>query len=139
MQNIELVDPKFQTAVEAAAQNSLFYVIVDTDATAAELMKRLERDRLGRVTFLLLNQLNMPHVRYPDSPDIYPLMKACLKYDPRLKKAIQHVFGKKLLANSAEVASTWSTRCKMDAVTLEGDLCSRKGAMSGGYIDSSKR
>lgn len=139
MQNIELVDSKYQTAVEAAAQNSLFHVIVDTDETAAKLMKRLERERLGRVTFLPLNQLNVPHVKYPDSPDIVPLMKECLKFDPRVKTAMQHVFGKKLLANSAEVASTWSTRCQMDAVTLDGDLCSRKGAMSGGYVDTSKR
>jgi structural maintenance of chromosome 3 (chondroitin sulfate proteoglycan 6) len=139
MQNIELVDAKFQTAVEAAANNALFHVIVDTDATAAKLMKRLERDRLGRVTFLPLNQLNVSDVNYPDSPDIVSLMNKCLKYDPRLKRAMQHVFGKKLLANSAEVASTWSTRCQMDAVTLDGDLCSRKGAMSGGFIDSSKR
>ena len=139
MQNIELVHPKYQTAVEAAAQNSLFHVIVDTDATAARLMKRLERERLGRVTFLPLNQLNVPHVNYPDSPDIVSLMNECLKYDPKLKRAMQHVFGKKLLANSAEVASTWSIRCQMDAVTLEGDLCTRKGAMSGGYVDTSKR
>ena len=139
MQNIELVDPKFQTAIEAAAQNSLFHVIVDTDATAAKLMKRLERDRLGRVTFLPLNQLNTPHINYPNSPDIAPLMKECLTYDPRLKKAMQHVFGKKLLASSAEIASTWSTRCHMDVVTLDGDLCGRKGAMSGGYVDATKR
>ena len=139
MENIELVHPKYQTAVEAAAQNSLFHVIVDTDATAAKLMKRLEKERLGRVTFLPLNQLNIPNVKYPESPDIVPLMKECLKYDPRLKTAMQHVFGKKLLANSAEVASAWSTRCQMDVVTLEGDLCSRKGAMSGGYVDTTKR
>ncbi len=139
MQNIELVDPKYQTAVEAAAQNSLFHVIVDTDATAAKLMKRLERERLGRVTFLPLNQLNVPNINYPESADIAPLLKECLTFDPRLERAMQHVFGKKLLASSAEIASTWSTRCHMDVVTLDGDLCGRKGSISGGYVDASKR
>ena len=57
MQNFELIDVKFRTAVEVAAHNSLFHVIVDTDETAAKLMHRLEKDRLGRVTFLPLNQL----------------------------------------------------------------------------------
>ena len=51
MQNFELIDVTFRTAVEVAAQNSLFHVIVDTDETAAKLMHRLEKDRLGRVTF----------------------------------------------------------------------------------------
>ncbi len=31
-----------------ATQNSLFYIIVDTDAIAARLMKRLEDNKLGR-------------------------------------------------------------------------------------------
>jgi len=138
MDNIELTDEKFQTAVEAAAQNALFHVIVDTDATAARLMKRLERERLGRVTFLPLNQLNVSNATYPDSNEVYPLINVCIRFDSKLKKAFQHIFGKKLLASSVEVASTWSTKCQMDAVTLEGDLCSRKGSLSGGYVDSSK-
>ena len=139
MENIELVDEKFQTAVEIAAQNSLFHVIVDTDATAARLMKRLENERLGRVTFLPLNQLQVSNTNYPDSRDVVPLLRTCVKYDSRLQRAMDHVFGKKLLANSVEVASTWSSRCGMDAVTLDGDLCSRKGALSGGFIDRNKR
>ncbi len=139
MDNIELVDEKFQTAVEVSAQNALFHVIVDTDATAARLMKRLENERLGRVTFLPLNRLNVPTTKYPDSPDVYPLMSTCLKFDNRLRRAMEQVFGQKLLADSVESASTWSVRCNVDAVTLDGDLCSRKGALSGGYVDRSKR
>lgn len=138
MDNIELVQEKYQAAVEVAAQNALFHVIVDSDATAARLMKRLETERLGRVTFLPLNQLHVPNVNYPESRDIVPLLSTCIRYDSRLHKAMEHVFGKKLLANSVEVASTWSARCGMDAVTLDGDLCSRKGALSGGYVDLSK-
>jgi len=139
MDNIKLIQEKYQTAVEVAAQNALFHVIVDTDATAARLMRRLESERLGRVTFLPLNQLHVPNIQYPESRDILPLLSTCLQYDRKLKRAMDHVFGKKLLANSVEVASTWSTRCDMDAVTLDGDLCSRKGALSGGFVDRSKR
>lgn len=42
MENFELSDNKYQTAMEVMAQNSLFHIIVDTDATAVRLMKRLE-------------------------------------------------------------------------------------------------
>lgn len=51
MENFELTDDKYSTAVEVAAQNSLFHIIVDNDATAAKLMKRLEEEKLGK--FLL--------------------------------------------------------------------------------------
>jgi len=127
--------------VEVAAQNALFHVIVDTDATAAKLMKRLEREKLGRVTFLPLNQLRDEGprgIQYPESADVTPILRRCLKYDTKVQKAMQHVFGKKLLARDVDVASTWSAQCDMDAITLEGDLCSRKGALTGGYVDHAK-
>jgi structural maintenance of chromosome 3 (chondroitin sulfate proteoglycan 6) len=101
-------------------------------------MKRLEKDRLGRVTFLPLNRLRIDRANYPDSPDVRPLLSHCIKYDPKVERAMKHVFGKKLLARNVDVASTWSARCKMDAITLDGDLCSRKGALSGGFIDLSR-
>ena len=57
MDNFELMDDKYRTAVEVAAQNSLFRVIVAAASTAAHLMKRLEDGRLGRVTFLQRQRL----------------------------------------------------------------------------------
>lgn len=138
MQNFELTDEKFRTAVEVAAQNSLFHVIVDNDETAARLMSRLERGRLGRVTFLPLNQLRIENVKYPDSSDVSPMLLRCINYDQRVHRAMHHVFGRKLLARSVDVASTWSTQSNMDGITLDGDLCSRKGALTGGYVDAGK-
>lgn len=138
MENLELKDESFRTAVEVAAGNSLHHVIVDTDATAAHLMGKLERGKLGRVTFLPLNQLHFPRVHYPESPDVAPLISRCVSYHPRVDRAMQQVFGKKLLARNADIASQWSRQCDMDAITLEGDLCSRKGALTGGFVDNLK-
>merc|ERR1719362_683921 len=98
MQNFEVKEEKFHTAIEVAAQNSLFHVIVDTDTTAAQLVKRLEHDKLGRVTFLPLNQLQVEDIVYPDSPDIAPLLSSCINFDSKVERAMKHVFGKKLLA-----------------------------------------
>lgn len=92
----------------------------------------------GRVTFLPLNQLKVDGVRYPDSTDVAPLMEQCITFDPAVRRAMEHVFARKLLARSVDVASTWSTRSNMDAITLDGDLCSRKGALTGGFVDLEK-
>lgn len=139
MENMRLKDSKFQIAVERAAQNSLFHVIVDTDATAALLMKRLEQRRLGRITFLPLEQLRVnQNTRYPTADVVTPLLKTCIDFDPKVAKAMYHVFDRKLLAKSAEDATEWSEKVRMDCITLDGDLISRKGSMSGGYIDVSK-
>ncbi|KAG7367302.1 chromosome segregation protein SMC [Nitzschia inconspicua] len=139
MENMRLKDPKFQTAVERAAQNALFHVIVDTDATAALLMRRLEQGRLGRITFLPLNQLRVDrNTRYPTSDVVTPLLQTCIDFDPKVATAMYHVFDRKLLAKTAEDATEWSEKVRMDCITLEGDLISRKGSMSGGYVDVQK-
>jgi structural maintenance of chromosome 3 (chondroitin sulfate proteoglycan 6) len=138
MENMTLKDPKYQTAVEVATQNSLFHVIVDTDATAARLMQKLEEGRLGRVTFLPLNRLRTDETQYPQSSDVTPMLDTCIEYDPKVAGAMRHVFDKKLLARTPEVASEWSSKSHMDAITLDGDLCSRKGALTGGYVDLNK-
>ncbi len=135
VENFQLIDPKFQTVVEVAAQNALFHVIVDTDNTAARLMNHLERKKLGRVTFLPMNRLKDEIVRYPESEEVMPLLSRCIRHDPSVEKAMKHIFAKKLLAKSVDAASTYSISHSMDAITLDGDLCSRKGALSGGYID----
>jgi len=138
MENLRLKDPRYQTAVEVAAQNSLFHVIVDTDHTASRLMDRLEKEKLGRVTFLPLNQLRVDDAQYPENPDIRPILDLCIEYDPKVEAAMRHVFFKKLLARDANIASEWSTKLGVDAITPDGDLCSRGGAMSGGFVDSNK-
>ena len=65
--NFELNNEGYRTAVEVAAGNALFHVVVDTDQTAAFLMKELERRKAGRLTFLPLNRLRNPEVGLPGS------------------------------------------------------------------------
>jgi structural maintenance of chromosome 3 (chondroitin sulfate proteoglycan 6) len=134
--NITLKHERFRTAVEVAAGNSLFHVIVDTDATAALLMKELEKKRGGRLTFLPLNQLRVEeNIRYPDSRDVRPLIEVAINSDPSLAIAVKQIFGKKLLAKDLEVAGKYSREYQLDAVTADGDSVNRKGGYEGGYHD----
>jgi hypothetical protein len=74
------------TPNQVAAGPSLFNVVVDTDETAARLMKTLEERSLGRVCFMPLNRLRVKTVNYPDSSDVVPLLAAALEY-PREVRA----------------------------------------------------
>ena len=133
--NILLKNDVFKTAVEVAAGNALFHVIVDTDKTAAILIEELERRKSGRLTFIPLNAVKVPDVQYPDSNDVRPLIDVAIDYDPDVEKAIKHVFGKKLLARDLETAAHFSNEFQLDATTIEGDLVNRNGAFEGGYHD----
>ena len=133
--NFQLKNDGFRTAVEVAAGNALFHVIVDTDDTAALLMKELERRKAGRLTFLPLNRIRVPPQAYPDSNDVRPMIDLALDFDPDFEQAIRHVFGKKLLARDLDTASHFSKEFGLDAITREGDLVNRRGGFEGGFHD----
>ena len=133
--NIRLKADAYRTAVEVAAGNSLFHVIVDTDTTAAFLMKELERRKAGRLTFLPLNRLRNPEVQYPDSTDVRSLTLVALEYEIEFEQAIRQVFGKKLIAKDLDIAAHYSKEYQLDAITADGDQVNRKGGFEGGYHD----
>jgi structural maintenance of chromosome 3 (chondroitin sulfate proteoglycan 6) len=133
--NFSLKNDALRTSVEVAAGNALFHVIVDTDETAALLMKELEKRKAGRLTFLPLNRIRNPDITYPDSNDVRPLMEVALDYDADFEEAIKQVFGKKLLARDLETAAIFSKECQLDAITTEGDQVNRRGGFEGGYHD----
>lgn len=63
-----------------AGAHSLTNVVVDTDDTAALLMKRLEERHGGRVTFMPLNRLRVKNVTYPDHEAVRPLLQIAMTY-----------------------------------------------------------
>jgi structural maintenance of chromosome 3 (chondroitin sulfate proteoglycan 6) len=133
--NISLKSDALRNAVEVAAGPALFHCIVDDDRTAATLIHELEKRNAGRLTFLPLNRLRVPKVAYPESNDVRPMIQVAINYDPEVEAAIKLVFGQKLLARDLEIAVHYSKECKMDAITMDGDLVNHKGAFEGGYHD----
>ena len=133
--NFSLKNDAFRTAVEVAAGNSLFHVIVDTDATASMLMKELDRRKAGRLTFLPLNRIIADTVTYPESTDVRSMIDVALTFEPQFEIAMRHVFGKKLLARDLDVAAHFSKEYNLDAITREGDSVNRRGGFEGGFHD----
>ena len=64
--------------------------MVDTDDTATRIIKGLNSNKGGRVTFIPLNKVKPPHVTYPASPDVIPLLKK-LKFSDEFSKAFAQV------------------------------------------------
>lgn len=132
------VDPTFATAVEVTAGNSLFHVVVDTDETASRLLEIMNRERAGRLTFMPLNQLSRMQGNrsrdLPDNADAVPMIGK-LGFNELYRPAMEQVFGRTLMCRNLEVAAEFSRSEDLNCVTLEGDQVSRKGALTGGFVD----
>ncbi|WJX64369.1 Structural maintenance of chromosomes protein 3, variant 2 [Trifolium repens] len=133
---IELLncDEKFFTAVEVTAGNSLFHVVVENDDKSTEIIKHLNRQKGGRVTFIPLNRVNAPRVTYPQSSDVIPLLKK-LNFRHEYTPAFSQVFARTVICKNLDVASKVARTNGLDCITLEGDQVSKKGSMTGGFYD----
>ncbi|KAF9474585.1 structural maintenance of chromosome protein 3 [Pholiota conissans] len=130
----EVADPKFNTAVELTAGNSLFHVVVDTDETASKVLDVMLKEKTGRVTFMPLNRLKPKNPPAPNSQDAEPLIEK-LKYDRKYEKAFQQVFGKTCVCRDLTIAAAYVKSHGINTITLDGDKVDRKGALTGGYHD----
>ncbi|KAF8191692.1 structural maintenance of chromosome protein 3 [Pholiota molesta] len=130
----EVADPKFNTAVELTAGNSLFHVVVDTDETASKVLDVMLKEKTGRVTFMPLNRLKPKNPPAPNSQDAEPLLDK-LKYDRKYEKAFQQVFGKTCVCRDLAIAAAYVKSHGTNTITLDGDKVDRKGALTGGYHD----
>jgi structural maintenance of chromosome 3 (chondroitin sulfate proteoglycan 6) len=133
------VPPQLATAVEVVATNQLFQVVVDSVDVGMQLVSALGQERRGRVTFMPLDRLRVPDLQYPTEfgSDAVPLTRH-LKYDARFDLAVRQVLGRAVVCRSREVAERVAGGGKLDAITMEGDLVSRRGALSGGYSDPAR-
>lgn len=129
------VDDIYAAAVEVVAGASLFHVVVDTDETASRILDILNKEKGGRVTFMPLNRLHPRETAYPEANDAIPMIKK-LRFSSTFQKAFVQVFGKAVICPHLEVASMYARNHNLNAVTLDGDRADRKGALSGGFIDT---
>ena len=131
------VSDAYKLPVEQVAGASLFHYVVDDEKTATYLANALFKQHGGRVTFMPLNQLRPRPINFPRSPDAVPILSK-IEYNPEYEKAFQQVFGKTVLCSNLAVAGQYARSHGVDGITAEGDTTSKRGAMTGGYIDPRK-
>jgi len=113
---------------------SLFHVVVDTDETASKVLDVMLKEKTGRVTFMPLNRLKPKNPPAPNSQDAEALLDK-LRFDRKLEKAFQQVFGKTWVCRDLTIAAAYVKSHGINTITLDGDKVDRKGALTGGYHD----
>lgn len=122
--------PEYAVALNTAAGNRLNHVVVENDSVAAGAIAYLKANRLGRMTFLPLNKLNVPALGPLRDRDVVDYAVNLLEFDPMFEKAFALVFAGTVVIDTLEGARRKMGKFRM--VTLEGDLVEKSGAMTGG-------
>lgn len=136
------VSSKYAVALEIAAGQRLKSIVVENDKIAAECIEYLKKNKLGVATFLPLNKIEGKET----SSDVKKLAGVhgshgaaidLVDFDPKFKRAFQHIFSNTLIVDSMDVARKIGIgTAKM--VTLEGDVAEKSGVMQGGFRERRK-
>ena len=121
---------EYAITLNVAAGNKLHFVVCDDDQIAADAIRYLKEERLGRVTFLPINKLKPPALPPLKEPGIIDYAVNLLEYDPKYDRAFAVALGATVVVDTLERARHLIGKYRM--VTLEGELLERSGAMTGG-------
>ncbi|HEY8344547.1 MAG TPA: chromosome segregation protein SMC [Bacillota bacterium] len=131
-----------EIALETALGSALQNLVISHDRYARAAIDFLKRHSLGRATFLPLNLIEQPPDRLDGVREIL-VQHGCkpatdaVRYDRKYQAVVYHLLGNTIIAPdlSAAVAVTQKTGKKFRLVTLDGDLVSPGGAITGGKTE----
>ncbi|MEB3271889.1 MAG: chromosome segregation protein SMC [Synechococcus sp.] len=137
------VDEHHRIALEVAAGARLGHVVVEDDRIAARAIELLKSRRAGRLTFLPLNRIRAggtaaagagAALQRPGAgaPGLIGRAVDLVRHEPVYAEVFRYVFGDTLVFASLGEARRELGRCR--AVTLEGELLEKSGAMTGGSL-----
>ncbi|MFT8871391.1 MAG: chromosome segregation protein SMC [Sporolactobacillus sp.] len=138
------VDPRYRLAIETALGAAQQHLVVTTEAAARHAIAFLRQSRSGRATFLPLSVVRGRAISQMDQRLIND-QKAYLgtaaqlvTCETRYQAAVAHLLGHVVVADTlngaGELAKATGYRYRI--VTLEGDVISPGGAMTGGSVKS---
>ena len=140
------VEDQYRIALEVAAGSRLGQVVVDSDRIAAKSIDLLKRKRAGRLTFLPLNKILRNSQNRSDvfqrsvnnnfNKNAGLIAKAIdlIKFDPIYKNVFYYVFGETIVFS--DLSSARDHIGVKRAVTLDGELLEKSGAMTGGSLNN---
>ncbi len=132
--------PGFEVAFETAAGGNLNDLVVDTRETAIESIDYLKEKRLGRARILPLRRLvtmrkSLASTEALKRSGVIDYAINLVEFDDKYRRAFEYVLGDTVVAESLEALRDVDG---VRAVTLDGDLQSKGGAMTGGWRPSRK-
>lgn len=129
-------DTRYSKAIEAALGGYIGNIITSTDSSAKELIGILKAKNLGRCTFLPRNVIKAQRIKMPvfKANRVLGFASDLVETDEIYREIIDSILARTLVVENMDdaVSAARETSYRIKIVTLDGDIISSGGAMTGG-------
>ena len=129
---------EYETAIETALGGSIQNIVTDTETTAKQLIEYLKKNKYGRATFLPLTSVGLKggfsQEKALNEPGVLGLASQLVEADEKYKGLMGYLLGRVVVADNIDNAIALSRKYQysLRIVTLDGELLSAGGSMTGG-------
>lgn len=132
------VKKKYEIAIETALGGSIQNVVTDSDQTAKQLIEYLKKNRFGRATFLPITSIGNRNFFQQEKalkePGVLGLANSLVEAAPQYEGLMNYLLGRVVVVDTIDhaIALAKKFQYSLRIVTLEGELLSAGGSMTGG-------
>ena len=139
--NIIEVDEKYSKAISVALLSNASSLIVDNEECAKEAINYLKEYKIGRVTFLPLNNIKQKNiseyvVKNINVNGFINFASKLVSFNPKYSNIINYLLGNIIVVDNIDTANILSKKINFlnRIVTLDGDVINVGGSITGGNI-----
>ncbi|WP_026507337.1 chromosome segregation protein SMC [Butyrivibrio sp. MC2013] len=136
-------DPAYETAIETALGGSIQNIVTDNEDTAKKMISYLKQNRAGRATFLPLTAMEgskgLTNRDVLCEKGVIGTADTLVNVDDRYKGVAVNLLGRVVVVDNVDNATAAARKYHYSVrmVTLEGELLTPGGAISGGAFKNS--
>ncbi len=135
-------DSKYDVAIEIALANAIHNVVTETEQDASDLISFLKEGKMGRVTFLPIENIKPREIEY----DFVSKAKKVNGYigiasdlvncDYNIRDIVANLLGRVFICNDMNAARNIAsaTKYQIRVITLDGDSINPGGSLTGGSV-----
>lgn len=133
------VNQKYQTAIEMALGAALQNIVTSTEEEAKRLVEYLRTNKLGRATFLPITSVKGKKIEKIDTAGVEGVIGIAtdlIQFDKKYEQILFNLIGRTVIVDNMDNAVKLAKQNKygFKIVTLEGDIVSATGGITGGSV-----
>ena len=135
--NLIKIDNKYITGIEMLLGSAIQNIVTKTEQDAKSMIEYLRKNNIGRASFLPITTVKGNKLeKYKKVEGTIGVASDLISYDPEYDEIMKNLLGKSVIVDNMENAIKLANENKHSfrIVTLNGDIISPSGSMTGGAI-----